>query len=95
MWILVALQVIGVFGCQTDANHERQALKTRSAPPSSAGASARTLAQVFDWAIPAGHTDAEQNAIKPREPKLYQLTGFVRKIKRSRSSGRSRSIHPS
>jgi hypothetical protein len=83
MWMLLAAQVVGLFGCETDMNHERQALKTRAAPSSLAGATSRTLAQVLTFAIPAGHKDTERDAIKPREPKLYQVTGFVRKIKLS------------
>jgi hypothetical protein len=35
------------------------------------------------WAIPAGHDASETAAIRPREPRLYAVTGFVRKIKLS------------
>ena len=76
-------QLHGVFGCDTGEHHERWALKTRSKPASLAEAKSITLAQMLTWAVPAGHTDSEQQAIPPREPKLYTVTGFVRKIKLS------------
>src|SRR5262245_53312409 len=74
-------QTHGLFGCDTGTNHERWPLKTRAKPPSLAGAKTIALATILHWAIPAGHTDAEHDAIKPREPKLYTVTGFVRKVK--------------
>jgi hypothetical protein len=70
----------GLFSCTTDNNHERWALKTRSAPASLASAKPVTLAQILSWAIPAGHTVADVDPIPPREPKLYTVTGFVRLI---------------
>jgi hypothetical protein len=79
----VAQTTNGLFSCSTGENHERWALKGRSKPSSLASAKPVTLATVLSWAIPAGHTDSDEAAIPPREPKLYTLSGFVRKIKQS------------
>jgi hypothetical protein len=76
-------QTDGLFGCSTGDNHERWTLKNRSKPSSLASAKSITLADILGWAIPAGHTVSEEDAIPPREPKLYTLSGFVRKIKLS------------
>src|SRR3954470_4757453 len=70
-------------GCAAEGDHERWALKTRSKPRSLARAKALSLAAVRGWAIPAGHDASETAAIRPREPRLYAVTGFVRTIKLS------------
>src|SRR4051812_42281840 len=70
----------GLFGCSTDNDHERCALKTRPKPPSLSPARTITLSRMLAWTIPAGHTAAEENAIPPREPRLHTLTAYVRKI---------------
>ena len=99
MWILlVALRSrFGVFGCQTDANHERQALKTRSAPPSSAGgvgAHACAGVRLGDSALLWTHgRGAERATASFRVSRsCIQLTGFVRRRdRRSRAqSGRGK-----
>src|SRR5712691_8724139 len=70
-------------GCSTNSNHERWSLKTRSKPNSLASAKTVSLATILGWAIPAGHNATETAAIPPREPKLYTVSGLVRKIKLS------------
>ena len=79
----VAQATTGLFSCTTGENHERWALKTRPKPSSLASANPVTLGDLLGWAIPAGHTVADETAIPPREPKLYTVTGVVRKIKQS------------
>jgi hypothetical protein len=55
-------------------------MKTRSKPSSLASAKPVTISDVLAWAIPARHTAAKDVAIPPREPRLYTLTAYVRKI---------------
>src|SRR5436309_2967905 len=64
-------QTAGLFGCSTGENHERWTLKNRSKPSSLSSAKSITLSDILGWAIPAGHTVSDENAIPPREPKLY------------------------
>jgi hypothetical protein len=62
---------------------ERWTLKQRKQPSSLAGAKSVSITDVLAWKIPAGHKDSEEQAIPPREPKLYTVSGFVRKVKLS------------
>src|SRR5437870_11313959 len=52
-------------------------------PHSLASAKGVSLGTILGWAIPAGHDTNDIAAIPPREPKLYTVSGFVRKIKLS------------
>src|SRR5436190_16861737 len=78
------VQLSGMFGCSTpNTDHERWTLKHRKKPASLAGAKRVTISDILDWKIPAGHTDTEEEAIPPREPRLYSVSGFVRKVQLS------------
>jgi len=70
-------------GCDAEGDHERWALKTRAKPRSLTSAKAVSLPTILGWAMPAGHGAGETDAIRPREPRLYTVSGFVRKIKLS------------
>ena len=78
---VTAQQLTGLFGCTTTDNHERWQLKQRPKPQSLSTAKVISLDTILGWAIPAGHTDHDEGAIPPREPKLYRVSGFVRLIK--------------
>jgi hypothetical protein len=70
-------------GCAAEGDHERWALKTRSKPRSLTSAKAVSPPTILAWAIPAGHGAGETAARRPREPRLYTVSAFVRKIKLS------------
>ena len=64
-------------------SHERWDLKKRKKPASLADAKIVTIAQILDWKIPAGYKKTDNDAIPPRETRLYTVSGFVRKTKLS------------
>jgi hypothetical protein len=70
-------------GCAAEGDHERWALKTRWKPRSLTSAKAVSLPTILAWAIPADHGAGETAARRPREPRLYTVSAFVRKIKLS------------
>ena len=83
MSIIALALAVHTLGCTTGDGHERWALKTRSRPRSLARAKTVSLATILGWAVPAGHDATDAAAIAPREPRLYTVSGFVRKIKLS------------